>query len=204
MQSRLVVGNEMLTLSGVLARGWTRTMVDALLVGPDATKPNPYSKRAVPMRLYARVRVEAAEKDPQWQRLKQKADRRRLTVAKGIHAKRTSILKFAETVSIRIPRLATARHQAVDHYNNLWWSRGRDDKWASLDAHPAFLDRITVNFLRHATSRYEQLLETIYGKVGVAEARRRIRHRVLDGIAKVYPELAAECERQKVPGASIG
>jgi len=61
---------------------------------------------------------------------------------------------------------------------------------------PEFLDRITVNHLRHELSSYEAELAALFGKTGRAEATAVIRKRVYRAIADAYPELAAECGRQ--------
>jgi hypothetical protein len=55
-----------LTLSSLLARGWKRTTVEALLGAPDQLRPNPHHPEAPPMRLYRTVRVNAAERSPQF------------------------------------------------------------------------------------------------------------------------------------------
>lgn len=60
------------------------------------------------------------------------------------------------------------------------------------------LDRITVNFLRHECSAYEQLLGDVSGCVGVDAAYRVIRNRVLDTIVETYPRLRFECRAQRL------
>ena len=37
----------------------------------------------------------------------------------------------------------------------------------------------------------------VYGKVGAAEARKRLKRRVLQAIKEMYPELADECDDQR-------
>lgn len=48
-------------------RGWTETLIDALLGGPDALGPNPHGWRA-PMRFFREDRVLDAERLPQFNR----------------------------------------------------------------------------------------------------------------------------------------
>jgi hypothetical protein len=69
-------------------------------------------------------------------------------------------------------------------------------EWASANDDPAFLERITVNFIRHKLTRYDHELERLAGKVGVRRAVRVIRRRVYEAIAQAYPQYAAECRRQ--------
>jgi hypothetical protein len=59
------------------------------------------------------------------------------------------------------------------------------------------LQRWAVNYLRQVETDYDWLLDSVTGRVGVAEARRLIRERVLNAIAEQYPSLGAECARQE-------
>ncbi|MBX9980399.1 MAG: DUF2293 domain-containing protein [Mycobacterium gordonae] len=73
---------------------------------------------------------------------------------------------------------------------------GRSATVASAD--PAALQRWAVNYMRHVETDYDWLLDSVTGRVGVTEARRLIRARVLRAIADKYPYLAGECARQEV------
>lgn len=68
---------EYLTLQSVLARKWTRGMVDALLGEPDKLKPNPNYRQASSMRLYSINRVVEAEGSADFQSLMAKVSSRR-------------------------------------------------------------------------------------------------------------------------------
>jgi hypothetical protein len=50
------------TLLTVLARGWSRAQVDAILGEPDELSRNPHYRKAALMRLYLKARVLQAEK----------------------------------------------------------------------------------------------------------------------------------------------
>jgi hypothetical protein len=99
----------------------------------------------------------------------------------------------AEKVPIVVDVLdpAVLRERAIAAYN-----AANDWRWASAGDDPAFLKRITVNYIRHNLTRYDRELEDLAGKVGVRKAVMVIRRRVYDAIARVYPRYAAECERQ--------
>lgn len=98
----------------------------------------------------------------------------------------------------RLPLPELVRLACEDYNQRL--SR-REDSWemqeASPDSDKAFLDRICVNYLRHASetgydeARYQE------GKVGGDGVYEPVRRKVFKEIAKVYPELAEECRRQK-------
>ena len=82
-------------------------------------------------------------------------------------------------------------HQAeVGHVENMIL----DEKY--LDN--AFLSRIMVNYIRHNLTSYEDLLEELRGKEGKYEAYTKLKNKILEKIAEVYPELKEECNRQMV------
>jgi hypothetical protein len=56
---------------------------------------------------------------------------------------------------------------AIQSYNS--FERRKDGQWASQDSSEEFLERITVNFLRHECTSYEWLLESFKGRVGVQQ-----------------------------------
>ncbi|MEU0719153.1 hypothetical protein ABZ498_18490 [Streptomyces lavendulocolor] len=58
------------------------------------------------------------------------------------------------------------------------------------------LARWQVDYLRHVLSRYDTLLDGLFGATGRAEAERLLRARVYGAIARAYPRLAAECARR--------
>ena len=57
-----------------------------------------------------------------------------------------------------------------------------------------------MNYVRHELTSYDDTLLHAYGEVGIDRAVAVIRNRVLGEIASVYPELAAECARQRTAG----
>ncbi|MFH9727450.1 hypothetical protein ACH4M4_31425 [Streptomyces sp. NPDC017254] len=58
------------------------------------------------------------------------------------------------------------------------------------------LVRWQVSYLRHALSRYEALLDGLYGETGRGEAERLLRRRLYEAIAAAYPSLEGECRRR--------
>jgi hypothetical protein len=61
---------------------------------------------------------------------------------------------------------------------------------------PDFLERITINSIRHHLTSYDTHLEQVVGQIGARQAGKMIRRRIYDEIAKAYPEYAEECQRQ--------
>jgi hypothetical protein len=66
--------------------------------------------------------------------------------------------------------------------------------------HPTTVDRVTVNYLRHDRTVYDSSL--LRNRFSTSELRSRynkeLKSRCLAEIASAYPELAAECERQRL------
>ena len=58
---------------------------------------------------------------------------------------------------------------------------------------PKEVQRITVNWIRHTMFPYDHHLD------GISDPEKRFNFKVqvLDRIARIYPELAVECSRQK-------
>jgi len=81
------------------------------------------------------------------------------------------------------------RRATIEAYNERHW----DGDGAAEDAPAEFLERITVNFIRH---KYDRALEEVAGRVGIASAVQAIRARIYSAIGESYPALADECSRQ--------
>ena len=82
------------------------------------------------------------------------------------------------------------RRAAIEAYNERHW----DGDGTAEDAPAKFLERITVNFIRH---KYDRALEEVAGRVGIASAvqsKDLLSHR--RAIGESYPALADECSRQ--------
>lgn len=192
----------LLSTSHLKEQGWTPALVKKFLDPPEVTKPNPHYRSASPMRLYARARVEAAEQEDDWKQAAAKA-RARSQVGKIVAARKAAeLVAQACVLPIMVNRLPLEQllRCAVASYNafhdELLWERGHDYERASEQSDPAFLERITVNYLRHHLTEYDTHLEELAGQVGVSEATDTIRHRVYGEIAARYPESAEECKRQ--------
>jgi hypothetical protein len=91
--------------------------------------------------------------------------------------------------------------KACEHYNKRKQSRTGWNESQPADPETAsedFLMRISVNYLRHTLTPYDdELLDDLRGRVAKDEAAKRIRERALQAIAKAYPWLKNECDRQR-------
>jgi hypothetical protein len=183
-------------------RGWTEALIKKFLGEPDVLKTNPRYKSAAPMRLYNTDRVEECEQSQDWQEAATRAQSRSKRGKEVAQRRAAELLKAIETLPITVQRLPldTLLMEAIEAYNNfhsiLLIERGHDYEPASKQSDPAFLERITVNYIRHHLTEYDSHLEEVAGRVGVREAIDAIRDRVYAEIAKQYPEYTEECQRQ--------
>ncbi|MDD4866093.1 MAG: hypothetical protein PHQ28_02900 [Mycobacterium sp.] len=195
-------------MSTLKQRGWTDGAIKRFLGEPDALVGNPNYRSGPKMRLYDLPRVEAADRSEQWRRWFDTTKTRRAKASaqqsERMNTSRAELSAQINAVVIRIPYLAKDElfGAAVAHRNTQseWHAAERGhyhDPATVFSADPAALQRWAVNYLRHVETGYDWLLDSVTGRVGVTEARRLIRERVLDAIADQYPYLAAKCARQQ-------
>lgn len=188
---------ENITHTGLKARGWTEAMIKQYLGEPDELKPNPHYKNAAPMRLYSLKRVEKVEKSKKFIEAKSAADRRKESAAKGVATKVEKAIQYAKTVKIEIPIINydTLVKHACRHYND--WNECDRNGMPNLDFIPAdpkhsdpeFLHRITINYLRHECTSYDDELDKLFGKTGTHEAHQILQRRINKEIRTTYPQL---------------
>jgi hypothetical protein len=179
-------------------RGWSERAIETLLGDCDKQAPNPHGRYAPPMRLYLVKRVEVAESSEEFRRFKDSKKRRGEIAMEAAERRKESLLEAIRGLEIEVPRIEDYRTRACRHYNNLWMDRGQYHKHASPSDNKEFLDRISVNYLRHEMSDYEERLLSVRGCVGCGEAREYIKERILTAISCTYPELRGECNKQMV------
>ncbi|MFF0479242.1 hypothetical protein [Streptomyces sp. NPDC004284] len=189
------------TLAGVRRRGWTDAMVRDLLGTPDVQGRDPRRWSLAPVRLYLLARVETVERTPGFAGAAARCRAR--ASASGVHAerRRAAVLTAIRAEPIEVPLLPgpELERRAVRH-RHLLGARSpgpRREGAPSEAAAPAgALVRWQVSYLRHALSRYEWLLDGLYGETGRGEAERLLRRRLYEAIAAAYPALAQECRRR--------
>ncbi|MFF4651417.1 hypothetical protein [Streptomyces sp. NPDC001380] len=192
------------TLASLRARGWTPSMVRDLLGEPDAQGRSPFYGAEAPTRMFAVGRVEAAEGTEEFARTLAAAARRSAAAREAAARRRRAVLDRIAAEAVAVPRLARDElaEQAVRHRNR----RDRERAWDRPDHVPrpavlattdtATLARWQVDYLRHRLTGYDALLDGLHGGAGRTEAAQLLRERLLDAIARAYPELAAECRRR--------
>ncbi|GGY35977.1 hypothetical protein [Streptomyces tanashiensis] len=193
------------SLDGVRGRGWTDAMVRDLLGTPDVQGRDPRRWSLAPVRLYLLARVETVERTPEF--AETAALCRARASASGVHAerRRAAVLSAIRAEPIEVPRLPRPEleRRAVRHRHLLGARSPGPRREGAPPGAPApapapagALVRWQVSYLRHALSRYEALLDGLYGESGRGEAERLLRQRLYEAIAAAYPALARECRRR--------
>ncbi|MFD3530307.1 hypothetical protein [Streptomyces sp. NPDC058664] len=207
------------TFAGVRRRGWTDTMVRDLLGTPDVQGRDPRRWSLAPLRLYLLARVETVERTPEFAETSALAPARSSAAAAYAERRRAAVLAAIRAEPIEVPRLPAPEleRRAVRH-RQLLGARspgsprvgaseragtgagaGRGTPVALVapaEAPAGALVRWQVTYLRYALSRYEVLLDGLYGETGRGKAERLLRRRLYEAIGAVYPALAGECRRR--------
>jgi len=176
-------------------RGWTEAGIKRFLGKPDKTATNPHYKCASAMCLYKKERVKQVESTADFKAWQERSVKRRKAALDAAETKKRNLLNTVQSWSIDVPVLPMneVRRLAVDHYNN--WE-GNYEVASLKDSEADFLNRITVNYIRHQLTIYDDSNRWMSGKVGKDEAYYTNRHRVFDAIAHSYPKLSKECKLQ--------
>ena len=176
-------------------RGWTATQITWFLGAPDWTTTNPMYRTAAPVCHYDDARVAAVEASAEFLQARMQGKCRREGAAKAVVTKRQMVQDYVDALEVAVPEMDEDElcRRACESYNDY---NNRSDCYASPDSDPKFLERITVNYLRHRLSCYEEALDKITGKVGAAKAYLAVKDKVLDAISDTYPDLDDECIRQ--------
>ena len=183
---------QMISIAGLKARGWTQALI-TLLGEPDVVGRTHYAKSA-PMRLYDTARVASFEVSSEFLAAKAKAARRQCGAKTAVETKRAALMQqvLEMHVSVETRPEHWVRRATIEAYNEWYW----DGDGTAEDAPAKFLERITVNFIRHNLTAYDRALEEVAGRVGIASAVQAIRAKIYSAIGESYPALADECSRQ--------
>ncbi len=142
-------------------RGWTGGQIRAFLGEPDSHSQNPMYRSGAPVCNYDDARVLAAEASPEFAESQSKLASRRHSAAQAVETKRRQIQDYLDNLEITVPKIDedTLLRLACENYCS-------DEFVATPNSDRDFLDRITVNYLRHRLTCYEEALDDITGKVG--------------------------------------
>ena len=176
-------------------RKWTDALLKKYMTEPDLIKNNPHYGRASEMKLYKISRVESIEKNEQFLIDFQKTILRRKSSLKMVETKKDNLLieisELPSSVEF-IPRNELVP-LVIDDYNDRNYYK---DYLTLRDLDQSTLERLTVNYIRHQLTSYDQCLGLIFSKVGKKEGYRLLRERIYNCISESYPELTRECTLQ--------
>ena len=188
----------------LIERDWSLKLIKEFLGEPDDTHRLGYYCYE---HLYFLPRVEKTETLEDFKAAQEKYLKRREQGKASARRQAEERLKTAKSIPIRVQRLSDAEvlEDAIDHFNR---RRGRrrfydDDDFYELqpadkDSDKSFLERITVNYIRHNLTSYDSKLLAQRGRIGGGDAVPIIRRRVFEEIAIAYPHLSDECDRQMI------
>ena len=183
-------------------RNWNARQIKKLLAEVDNYRPNPRFKTAAPMRFWLITKVEQLEKSDDFLKLKTSAARK-LGAKKAVETKTSKLLADIEKMPVHVTLVPKVVAKAVKHYNDYRFQMGYDFECASIHSDISFLDRITVNYIRHNLTEYDSNLEKIAGKVGIAIGVNNIRAKIFQEIINIYPQYTRECKRQQTERQSL-
>lgn len=192
-------------------RGWTKTLIKKFLGEPDDVE---HFKKYGCRYFYLISRVEAVERTDEFRNLLAAAAARRASGKLSAETRKRNYLRYLRyEMPVRVKAYLPEKVllDAIDSYNRrrqdrAWrrYERGVDDEFdietrpAGTDSDKAFLDRITVNYIRHHLTRYENMLASLHGKTAQEEAAKIIQTRIFEAVIEAYPAYRQECERQMI------
>lgn len=185
-----------ITRAALLNRpGWSPARVKTFLGEPDLRKKVYGSKH--PLCLYEAKRIESTETTESFLSGIEKLNELKASRKKVAQEKRAKLLKSIEETEIHIEQipLNMIRRMAVADYNDRQLERGGDFA-CEHNSDKDFLDRISVNFIRHHLTNYHSNLDWMHGKTGVNMAYFRLKIKIIKKIAELYPDLKYESENQ--------
>jgi hypothetical protein len=188
--------SDFLTLTQVKRRGWTDTAIKTFLAEPDEYRLNPKYASAALMRLYLLSRVEQAESTPEFKDWMERSAARRAGAKKAVRTKAalTDAMIDRAIDGIQVPVIPTRElvEKAIHSWQSIRLLRGLD-AIASLRSSPDFLERISLNYIRHELTRaYDRACSDLHGRVGGDFAYDGLRMGVDDAIHDAYPTLGME------------
>ncbi|MEU3076844.1 hypothetical protein [Streptomyces laurentii] len=181
------------SLAGLRDRGWSDAMIAALLGQADVQGRDPRRWSLAPVRLYLLARVEAVERTPEFAS-SAAADRGWAASLAAAERRRRAVLASIGAAPIDVPRIpATELARRAVRHRHLLEPHGPGGPGGVTAGAMA---RWQVGYLRYAMTRYDSLLDGLYGDTGRTEAEQLLRRRVYEAIAAAYPHLAQECRRR--------
>lgn len=186
---------EFMTQSEIIERNWTKGLIKKFLGEPDVIKHNKLNRKNK-TKLYFTLDVLAIEKTDGFKKALEKLEKRRIGLKRYTEIKRQELFDYINKLNITIPNYNSQKElyvEAIEHYN-CYWQFIREDytKHASLEDDIRFLNRISMNMIRHSLDEYEPELEKLFGKIGSQEGYWMLKTKINNLILEKYPFLYYE------------
>lgn len=196
-------GVEKLTKTEVKALGFSDGLIESLLPEPEL-RDNPFYRFAgAPMKLWRKDDVERAMETEEFKEHLKKHEKRSQAAWKAAKTRRMKTMKHVEELiaQIRVQDDWTEeeiRDAARRSHNEREVARGNYGDLSFMCTDKPTVDRWMVNFVRHELTDYDYELYDMKGMTGASEAHDLYHDAVLSAIAKAYPFLKKEYNRQKI------
>jgi hypothetical protein len=163
-------------------RGWTEGLIKKFLPKPDETKTNPIVKSAAPMKLYKIKRVERIEKSEKFIKAMESISKRKAAARKAVETKTAKTIEWANSVNFNVPTFSKDKleRNAIYHYQQY------HDTIICGPIDEDFINRISTNYIRHECTKYDRILDSLYGSVGKQKAYDIIKEKINQEIRKKH------------------
>jgi hypothetical protein len=114
-------------------------------------------------------------------------------------AKKQKLLFHVSRWHITVEKLPYAQVQkkAIKRYNTHLFNTGQFDKpKANTTRDREFLDRISVNYIRHNLTNYDKMLDRVCKKMVSIDVYVLLNQKIYQTIGETYLNLKDECDRQ--------
>lgn len=180
--------------------GFTDSLIKKFLQNHYKEVRNPCYASAAPMKLYYLDEVEKIIDSQEFKIFIEKSKKRQEIAKKSVKTKELKAIEFAQALNIQINSNLTYKElliNAINSYNDFNFYK-ENFCTASLMSDSDFLNRITVNYIRHELTDYEALLYNRFGITGKNLAIDIIRIKIYNKIKNNYPMLSDECNKQMI------
>lgn len=194
---------EKLTKTEVKELGFSDRLIDSLLPEPELRDNPLYRFAGAPMKLWRKDDVERAMETEEFKEHLKKRERRSQAARKAAETRRMKTMKHVEELitQIKVQDGWTEEEirDAARQSHNAWEAaKGNYGDLSFMCADKPTVDRWMVNFVRHELTDYDSELYDMKGQTGAGEAHDLYHDAVLRAIAKTYPFLKKECNRQRI------
>lgn len=167
---------------------WTKKALELFYPMPHETKQLRYNRVC---KLYLLDTICSIELTPEFKQFAESNKKRKQGAKAATDKKRVGLITYVKLLKIDVPEYGQEEllNRAIREYNQRQFDTG-DCNLCNTESEPTFLNRISINYLRHhLTTGYDKQLTKMFGKVGKTEAYSILKKRVNDEIFKKYPYL---------------